>query len=125
MSSRTVLFAFLLSVSVAATACGGGAPPPANDASQAHVDASKAKKLVAGGAKLIDVRCADEYGTKHIEGAENNPVETIEGADLGPKDGAIVLYCDSGARAARAAATLRAKGYTHVYELGAMANWNK
>jgi hypothetical protein len=25
----------------------------------------------------------------------------------------------------RAAATLRAKGYTHVYELGAMANWDK
>jgi len=124
-STRSVVFAFLVSASIAVTACGGGAPPPATDASHAHVDASKAKKLVAGGAKLIDVRGADAYGTKHIEGAENNPVETIEDADLGPKDGTIVLYCDSGARAARAAATLRAKGYTHVYELGAMANWDK
>lgn len=89
------------------------------------VDGSKAKKLVAGGAKLVDVRGADEYGVKHLEGAENAPVETIGESDLGPKETPLVLYCSSGARAARAATTLRSKGYKNVYELGAMSNWDK
>jgi phage shock protein E len=123
MSSRSFVFAILVTLS--AVACGGGAPPPANDASHAHVDGSKAKKLVAGGAKLIDVRGPDEYAAKHVEGAENFPVENIVEQDLGNKDAPIVLYCDNGNRAARAAATLRAKGYTHVYELGGMSNWDK
>ena len=123
MSLRRLVLAFVVTVSL--TACGSSPPPVAADASQAHVDASKAKKLVAGGARLIDVRGADEYGAKHIDGAENAPVETIEDRDFGGKDTPIVLYCDSGARAARAATTLRTRGYTHVYELGAMANWNK
>jgi phage shock protein E len=103
-----------------------GAPGAAAAApTGAKVDGSKAKKLVAGGARLIDVRGADEYGVKHIEGAENDPVETIDDADLGSKDTPLVLYCSSGARSARAAATLRAKGYKNVYELGAMSNWDK
>lgn len=103
-----------------------GAPGAAAAApSGAHVDGSKAKKLVAGGARLIDVRGADEFGVKHIEGAENDPVETIDDADLGSKETPLVLYCSSGARSARAAATLRSKGYKNVYELGAMSNWDK
>jgi phage shock protein E len=106
----------------------GPAAPGATAASSGgggKVDGAKAKKLVAGGAKLVDVRGADEYGVKHIEGAENAPVETIDDTDLGPKETPIILYCSSGARSARAATTLRSKGYKNVYELGAMSNWDK
>jgi phage shock protein E len=106
----------------------GPAAPGATAASSGgggKVDGAKAKKLVAGGAKLVDVRGADEYGVKHIEGAENAPVETIDDTDLGPKETPLVLYCSSGARSARAATTLRSKGYKNVYELGAMSNWDK
>jgi phage shock protein E len=114
-------------------ACGSPAAPAAPGAPGAtaaasgggKVDGSKAKKLVAGGAKLVDVRGADEYGVKHIEGAENAPVETIDESDLGPKETPLILYCSSGARSARAATTLRSKGYKNVYELGAMSNWDK
>src|SRR5690348_12415524 len=112
MSRRftALAFAFLATLSLTALSACGGPPPPVKDASQAHVDGSKAKKLVEGGAKLVDVRGADEYGSKHIEGAENDPVETIEDADLGSnKDAPIVLYCDSGGRASRAAEVLRKK----------------
>jgi phage shock protein E len=80
---------------------------------------------VAGGARLIDVRSEDEYRDKHIEGAENEPVDTIGEREHGPKDAVLVVYCKSGGRAARAAAALRAKGYARVYELGAMSNWDK
>jgi rhodanese-related sulfurtransferase len=132
MSNRFTLAssALVLSLSLAAVACGGapaGAPGTAAAASGSveHVDGSKAKKLVAGGAKLLDVRGADEYGPKHIEGAENAPVETIDEADVGAKDATYVLYCSSGARAERAATALKKKGYTKVYVLGAMSNWDK
>ncbi|MDB4936808.1 MAG: Rhodanese-like protein [Labilithrix sp.] len=130
--SALVSAAVLCLVGCAALAGCGSAPAqgPAHPGQAAapkgeHVDGSKAKKLVAGGARLVDVRGADEYGAKHIEGAENAPVETIEDRDMGAKDTALVLYCSSGARSARAAASLRAKGYTQVYELGAMSNWDK
>ena len=72
---------------------------------------------MAEGARLVDVRSPEEYAAKHIEGAENAPVETV--------DSAIVLYCASGRRSARAAAALRARGYTRVYDLGAMSSWEK
>ena len=124
MSRRSVLFVlFVLSIFFAA--CGSPAAAPTTGAAGEHVDGSKAKKLVAGGARLIDVRGADEYGAKHIDGAENAPVETIEDRDMGPKDAALVLYCSSGARSSRAATTLRSRGYTRVYELGGMSNWDK
>ena len=127
-NSRPLLFAFAFiafALFVPLAACGG--PPPAvSDASHAHVDGAKAKKLVAGGAKLVDVRGADEYAAKHIDGAVNSPAELIQEDDFGGnKDQPLVLYCDKGERAARAAATLRSKGFTHVYELGGMSNWDK
>ena len=132
MTTRSALLAPVLALLIAAcgsTPAAPGAPgaPGATVAASGggKVDGSKAKKLVAGGAKLVDVRGADEYGVKHIEGAENAPVETIDETDLGPKETPLVLYCSSGARSARAATTLRSKGYKNVYELGAMSNWDK
>jgi phage shock protein E len=87
------------------------------------VDGAKARKLVSEGAKLVDVRGASEYAEKHVDGAENVPVDTVAERDLGPKDKAIVVYCHSGKRSARAATTLRSRGYTHVYDLGGMSSW--
>jgi len=130
MSRRSVLFPFTVAIFLAACGSSPAAPkdpshPSAAAPAAEHVDGSKAKKLVAGGARLVDVRGADEFAAKHIEGAENAPVETIEDRDVGAKDAPVVVYCTSGNRSARAAATLRSKGYTHVYDLGAMSNWDK
>lgn len=69
------------------------------------------------------MRSALEYTHGHVSGAENVPVDVIGERDLGPTDAPIVLYCQSGRRSARAAAALRARGYTRVYDLGAMSNW--
>ncbi len=119
------MFAFV----VALTAACASAPPPvspdpsASPSDLARVDGEKAKTLVAEGARLVDVRTPEEFAKKHIDGAVNEPVDTIGERELGAKDAPLVLYCGSGARASRAAATLRAKGYTRVYELGAMSNW--
>ena len=75
LTGVVVAFAFLL-------ACGGSPPPPApapaattTSASAApdRVDGAAAHKLVQEGATLVDVRSADEYAQKHIEGAVSVP----------------------------------------------------
>lgn len=90
------------------------------------VTGADAKKLIADGARLVDVRSPEEFADKHIPGAENVPVDAIVGGrDIGDSDKPLVVYCGSGKRAARAAESLRSRGYTRVYELGAMSNWDK
>lgn len=131
--------AALVVSSLALLACGGSsaAPPAAPEApaasaapaqastpAPAEIDGATARKLVKDGARLVDVRTPEEYATKHIEGAVNVPVDTVEAQDMGPKDKPIVVYCGTGKRAARAAETLRKNGYT-VQSLGGMSNWDK
>ncbi len=79
---------------------------------------------MAQGATLVDVRNADEYAQKHIDGAVNVPVDQLSTHDFGGKDKPVVLYCAHGHRSAQAAQTLRSEGYTQVYLLGAMSSWD-
>ena len=71
-------------------------------------------------AVLLDVRNADEFGQGHIPGAVNIPVDSIEriSGKVKKKDTPIYSYCLSGARSGRAAAALRALGYTNVTNIG-------
>lgn len=105
------------------------APPPSASTAAAapdrgeKVDGPTAKKLVASGARLVDVRSAAEFAERHVNGAENVPIDVIERDGLsGDPNVPVVVYCHSGRRSARAAASLRAKGRT-VYDLGGMAAW--
>jgi rhodanese-related sulfurtransferase len=84
-----------------------------------------ARALVASGARLVDVRTPGEYQSAHIEGALNVPLDQLSArmAELGPKDGAIVVYCQSGGRSGSAASMLRSAGFTRVSDLGAMSRW--
>jgi phage shock protein E len=73
---------------------------------------------------VIDVRSKLEYWMGHLDGAVCIPAERI-GEELPSYagvsvDSQILLYCASGARSATAAATLRALGYRHVTDGGAM-----
>jgi rhodanese-related sulfurtransferase len=92
-----------------------------------HVDPARATQLInREDALVIDVRDPGEYGAGHILGARNLPVARIDGkADLGKrKDRPLILYCDSGARASKAAAALRQQGYTRVVNLsGGLGAW--
>ncbi len=89
------------------------------------VDGAKARELVQGGARLVDVRTPDEFAEKHIEGAESMPLNRLFEADMGPKDRPIVVYCKKGGRARLAANSLHDRGYVKVYNLGKMENWDK
>ena len=88
------------------------------------INSEQARKLVADGAQLIDVRSVSEFDAGHIEGAKNIPVDVIGSQfELNDKDTPIIVYCRSGARSTRAARTLRSNGFTEVYNLGGMSNW--
>lgn len=88
------------------------------------VDSARAREMVGQGATLVDVRSPEEFGAGHIEGAINVPVGELAArmAQI-PKDKAVVVYCRSGMRSARAAGALREAGYKDVYDLGAMSRW--
>jgi phage shock protein E len=123
-SFRFVCFGFALTGCAAARA---PAPTPQEQISAPTqtITGQQARTLVQSGAKLVDVRSAEEFAQRHIGGAMNIPVADIaaRAAELGEKTRPVVVYCRSGKRAARAAATLREAGFVKVENLGAMDNW--
>ena len=78
---------------------------------------------------LLDARGADEI-SKAIGNSQCKPYNLAwpeqfkDVATKIPKDRAVIVYCHSGARAARAAAFLDAAGYTRVYNAGGILTWN-
>lgn len=89
------------------------------------VTPAEARKLVAEGARLVDVRSPGEFSSGHIDGALNIPVGEVgaRAGEIGPKERPVVLYCASGARSAMAARVLKSKGFANVRNLGAMSRW--
>ena len=81
-------------------------------------------------ALLLDVRESAEFGAGHALGAKSVPIAQIEaraGADLAKrKDKPLIVYCDGGERAARAAASLRKLGFSRVLNLsGGLPAWQQ
>ena len=73
---------------------------------------------------LVDVRTPAEYESGHIPGASNTELAIIaEEPPVDDLDATIVVYCRSGSRSARAAAALRALGYTRVLDWGGVNRW--
>ena len=90
-----------------------------------EIQGGDARKLVAAGARLLDVRSPEEYARGHLPGAVNIPVQQLDRrlAEVGPRDGELVLYCRSGHRSSRATELLRQHGFTKVHNLGPMTAW--
>ena len=80
-----------------------------------------------GNTKLVDVRTDVEFDEGHIDGAISIPMGTpkvmIERM-LKDKEERIIVYCRSGNRSHTFVNELKEMGYTNVYDLGAMDNWN-
>ena len=78
----------------------------------------------AAGATVVDVRTPAEYESGHYKGAQNIPLQELPGrlAEVGDKTNAIVVYCASGMRSARAAKILTAAGFTDVTNAGGLQN---
>jgi phage shock protein E len=84
-----------------------------------------AKKLVADGALLLDVRTPEEFAEKHLDGAKNIPVGDLEKrlTEVGDKNRPVVVYCRSGRRSETAKGILLKAGFKRVENLGSIDNW--
>lgn len=92
-----------------------------------YMDAKE--QIINHGAILVDVRTLDEYNSNHIDGAilltldsinEDTALDVIEN-----KDTPIIVYCQSGNRSSQAVTLLEDLGYTEVYDLGSINNWEE
>ncbi len=85
------------------------------------LSADEAKRLVAGGAVLIDVREASEFNREHIDGAVHVPLSSFDRADFGRYRGRkVIFHCQSGGRTSISAGRLAAAtaGICDGYVLG-------
>jgi phage shock protein E len=104
------------------------APPPATTTSAKPAkDPEAARKMIAGGAVVVDVRTPDEFGEGHLPQATNIPIQDFaqriaEVDALAGNDKArpIVVYCASGNRSGKAKQQLEAAGYTQVVNGGGL-----
>jgi phage shock protein E len=90
-----------------------------------ELDGAGARKLVAEGAVLLDVRTPAEFAAGHLDGALNVPVDELPRRldEVGPRDKPVVIYCRSGRRSATAASLMRQSGFASVHDLGGMSRW--
>ncbi len=80
-------------------------------------------------AVVVDVRNKDEFEKGHIEQALHLPLDTIETSlkKLNKVRGKpLILVCQSGGKAAKAAAVLKKNEFEDLYVLdGGLASWSK
>jgi phage shock protein E len=89
---------------------------------------AEARKQLAAGAKLVDVRTVEEYQAKHLTNAVNIPVDTIKTGITNctlNKGQTILLHCRTGRRSGIAEKELRAIGYTNVFNIGSFEQAQK
>lgn len=87
------------------------------------------KLINDNGAIIIDVRTETEYNEGHIDNAVLMTLDTIDENvakdKIKSKETYVILYCRSGNRSKQAQEILNELGYTNVYNLGSINNWEK
>ena len=73
------------------------------------VSPARAAELMRQGARLVDIREADEHAREHIPGARHYALSRLDqGAPLQAGEGVMIFHCRSGARTKANAAKLAA-----------------
>jgi len=100
-------------------ALAAGLPPPG------AVDADTARRLIASGVAVVDVRTPEEFATGHVPGAVNIPHDQVAArhGEIGPPSTPVLLYCRSGRRSGIAAGALAERGFTAVWDMGTYQAW--
>jgi SulP family sulfate permease len=109
----------------------GGAPPlpllPLGESPAPTITARALWEALKGDRSplVVDVREPREFRQGHVPGAQLVPLPQLLATSVElPRDRPLVLACRSGRRSARAAATLRAQGYSDLRILdGGMLGW--
>jgi phage shock protein E len=85
------------------------------------VSASVARKFLAQGALLVDVRTAGEFHGDHLPNALNIPLDKLRESlprRVPDKNQVLLLHCLSGTRSGIAKRQLRDLGYPNAFNLG-------
>lgn len=114
------------------SSCGGEeavAVPQAVPGQVTKIDSAEGRAIIdAGDALVIDVRTLEEYQSGHLVGAQSIPVEDEElwltRTEPLDRDRPTVVYCRSGRRSEAAAQLLVDAGFTKVYDLGGVEDWD-
>jgi rhodanese-related sulfurtransferase len=98
-----------------------------------RIDVAEAKRLMADGALVLDVRDAPEVetsgkvaGAKHVSRGmlefRADPATPYHDPDF-RKDRPVIVYCASGGRSALSGKVLKDMGYEQVFNLGPFKSW--
>lgn len=87
-----------------------------------QVNPQHARTLLQEGALLVDVREDDEWLAGHVAGAMHVPLGQVGSVEL-PQERTVLVVCRSGARSAKAVATLSVAGVQAVNLDGGMKAW--
>jgi rhodanese-related sulfurtransferase len=91
----------------------------------APISNEQAKRLLGGGAVLIDVRSPVEFARGHLHDAVNMPLDTLTQHLRSLEGKTAILYCQSGMRCQQATQTLKRKCEGSFYNFGAMSRWQE
>jgi rhodanese-related sulfurtransferase len=116
---------FTLGLAVAAGVARGAEPARVAGVNPGVVDGATARKLVASGVKVVDVRTPAEFAAGHVPGAINIPFDEVAArhAEVGPPSTPVLVYCKTGRRSEIAARALRDRGFTGIYDLRSYDEW--
>jgi phage shock protein E len=92
------------------------------------VSAEVARKHLAAGALVIDVRSPDEFGGGHLTNAVNIPLGELQERVpqiVKGKNQVLLLHCLSGGRSAIGKQQLKRMGYTNVFNVGSYSRARK
>lgn len=107
---------------------GGGAAAFVGLKQLGLVGVAAAREHLRRGAKVIDVRSPQEFGSRHLPGAINIPLGELSdriAAKVPNKDTVLLLHCLSGGRSALGKRTLKGLGYSQVFNLGSYGRAEK
>ena len=80
------------------------------------------KTIIDEGAFLVDVRTPGEFGSGHVKGSVNIPLDSIPNQLVKFKNKKnIIVFCRSGARSGQAKNILQQNGFVNVINGG---TWN-
>ena len=88
------------------------------------ISPAEARRLIAEGAVLIDVRQPDEHARERISGAKCHPLSELTGSPIA--QGPVIFHCRSGMRTAAQAHSLAsaAQGDCYILE-GGIDGWKR
>lgn len=129
---KKILFTLMVLVMAICAGCGEGEQPqPVNQkpVEIKHISQDEAMKILSTdpNAKLLDCRFPKDFEMRHIPGAINFPLEAAVAENfekIPDKNAIIITYCGDGNRGGLTAKALTEKGYTNVYTMGGIIDWN-